>query len=160
MPWSTRDTMSLREEFVTRALQPGANRRELCRRFCISPQTGYKWIARHAEQGTAGLCDQSRRPRLSPASTPPATEQQVLDLRHQHPAWGGRKISRRLQDLGLVSVAPSTVTSILHRHGLVSVESSAAAQPWHRFEHESPNALWQIDFKGYVDTPAGGAAIR
>lgn len=42
MPWSTRDTMSLREEFISLALHEEANRRELCRRFGISPQTGYK----------------------------------------------------------------------------------------------------------------------
>lgn len=31
-------------EFVTLARQPGANRRELCRRFGIAPATGYKWL--------------------------------------------------------------------------------------------------------------------
>ena len=40
MPWETKDIMSLREEFVCLAKQEGANRRELCRRFGISPQTG------------------------------------------------------------------------------------------------------------------------
>jgi len=30
----------LREEFVQVALQTGVNRRELCRRFGISPKTG------------------------------------------------------------------------------------------------------------------------
>ena len=54
MPWSTRDTMSLREEFVALAQQEGANRRELCRRFGISAQTGYKWLARYAQQGAGG----------------------------------------------------------------------------------------------------------
>ena len=35
-------------EFVALARQPGANRRELCRRFGIAPATGYKWL-REAE---------------------------------------------------------------------------------------------------------------
>ena len=155
MPWSTRDTMSLREEFVTLAQQEGANRRELCRRFGISAQTGYKWLARFAQQGAAGLIDVSRRPHRSPAATAQSLQQAVLALRREHPAWGGRKIARRLQDLGQDTVAASTVTAILHRHGLISAQASTAAQPWQRFEHEQPNALWQIDFKGYVDTPAG-----
>lgn len=155
MPWSTRDTMSLREEFVTLARQEGANRRELCRRFGISPQTGYKWLARFAQQGAQGLADTSRRPRRSPTTTQPSLQQATLALRREHPAWGGRKIARRLQDLGLGSLAPSTVTAILHRHGLIAPEASAAARPWQRFEHERPNALWQIDFKGHVDTPGG-----
>jgi len=42
--------MSLREEFVKLAMQEGANRRELCRRFKIAPKTGYKWLLRYAEQ--------------------------------------------------------------------------------------------------------------
>ena len=71
MPWSARDTMSLREEFVALACQEGANRRELCRRFGISPQTGYKWLMRSATLGTAGLGDASRRPHHSPGETPP-----------------------------------------------------------------------------------------
>ena len=51
MSWNTKDTMSLREEFVCLASQEGANRRELCRRFGISPQTAYKWLARYAAAG-------------------------------------------------------------------------------------------------------------
>ncbi|MCP3022033.1 helix-turn-helix domain-containing protein, partial [Cupriavidus basilensis] len=92
MPWSTRDTMSLRQEFILLAQQEGSNRRELCRRFSISPQTAYKWLARYAEQGEAGLVDRSRRPSLSPAQTHADLEQAVIALRQQHPAWGGRKI--------------------------------------------------------------------
>jgi transposase InsO family protein len=156
MPWSPRDTMSLRHEFVLLAQQPGCNRRELCRRFQISPQTGYKWLARHTAEGVQGLADRSRRPQASPAQTAPSIEQAVVALRGQHPAWGGRKISRRLHDLGLSPVpAPSTVTSILHRYGLVTPQASALATPWQRFEHDAPNDLWQMDFKGYFTTRDG-----
>jgi transposase InsO family protein len=38
---------------------------------------------------------------------------------------------------------------------LISVQASEAATPWQRFEHEAPNALWQIDFKGHFETLAG-----
>lgn len=155
MPWSARDTMSLREEFVLLAVHKDANRRELCRRFGISPQTAYKWLARYEQQGRAGLVDQTRRPQLSPRQTPHTLEQAVVDMRLEHPAWGGRKISRRLQVLGQPALAPSTVTAILHRHQLITEQASVAATPWKRFEHEAPNALWQIDFKGYITTPEG-----
>lgn len=100
MPWNAKDTMNLREEFVLLARQEGANRRELCRRFCISPQTAYKWLARHEQQGRDGLSDRSRRPASSPRLTPAELESTVIALRLQHPCWGGRKLSRRLQDLG------------------------------------------------------------
>ena len=76
-------------------------------------------------------------------------EDLVTRLREQHPSWGGRKIARRLRDLGHAQAPPpSTVTAILHRHGLISLQASLAAQHWQRFEHDSANALWQIDFKG------------
>ena len=35
MPWETRTTMSQRRDFVHLADQPGANVRELCRRFSM-----------------------------------------------------------------------------------------------------------------------------
>jgi transposase-like protein len=46
MSWNPRDTVNLRLEFVQLALHEGSNRRELCRRFEISPKTGYKWLKR------------------------------------------------------------------------------------------------------------------
>ena len=151
MPWSPRNTVNLRAEFVHLASQIGANRRELCRRFGISPQTAYKWLARYAVEGTAGLTDRSRRPNHSPAQTSGAVEATVVALRIAHAAWGGRKISRRLHDLGMSTVAPSTVSNILHRHGLMAPPGEGR-HVWQRFEHEAPNALWQADFKGHFET--------
>lgn len=155
MPWNTKDTMSLREEFVLLAQLEGANRRELCRRFGISPQTAYKWLARYAQQGQPGLIEQSRRPKNSPRLTDAQIEQTVIELRKQHPAWGGRKLSQRLKDLGYTSLAPSTITNILHRHNLIDPQASEAAAPWQRFEHANPNDLWQMDFKGHFQTSQG-----
>jgi len=53
--------MNQREEFCRLALVEGANRRALCRRFGIAPATGYKWLARFAAAGRAGLADGARR---------------------------------------------------------------------------------------------------
>ncbi|MNE17561.1 Integrase core domain protein [compost metagenome] len=151
MPWNTRDTMSLKEEFVILARHPSANIRELCRRFNISPQTGYKWIKRYEAQGVAGLQERSRRPLNSPKQTDAALAAEVVALRKEHSAWGGRKISHALSQ----KIAPSTVTNVLHRHDLIETGSHAAAKPWKRFEHASPNDLWQMDFKGYFQTNQG-----
>ena len=121
MPWQARAVMDVKQEFVELARQEGANRRELCRRFGISPSTGYALLARHASEGRAALVPRSRRPHASPTRTAAQLEQAVLALRREHPAWGGRKIARRLRDQGCGEVpAPSTVTSILHRHGLIT----------------------------------------
>src|ERR1700757_4757295 len=48
MPWREVSVMDQRHEFVTLAMQEGVNRRELCRRFGISPDVGYKWLRRFA----------------------------------------------------------------------------------------------------------------
>lgn len=155
MPWKACNTMTLKHEFVELARQEGANLRDLCRRFCISPTTAYKWLHRFEQQGDLGLVDRSRKPLNSPAICSPEIQAAVIAVRTEHPTWGGRKINWRLQHLGGPAVAPSTINSILKRHGLITPEASEAAKPWQRFEREEPNALWQADFKGYFETLEG-----
>ena len=157
MPWQERDTVSNRLEFVQLALQEDSNIRELCRRYEISPKTGYKWLTRfqESEGQAAALHDRDRRPHSSPERTAPDVERAVVKLREQHPAWGGRKIARVLLKRGTAKLPPSTVTSILHRHGLITEEATRRATPFQRFEHPEPNALWQMDFKGDFTTLQG-----
>lgn len=148
--------MSQRAEFVRLALAPGANRRALCRRFGISPDTGYRLLARYRAAGWAGLADRSRRPRRSPQRTAPAIEAAVLALRAQHPAWGGRKLAARLRAQGRAGVpAPATITAILRRHGRLDPARAGQPRAFGRFEAAAPNLLWQMDFKGHVPCGAG-----
>jgi transposase-like protein len=75
MPWNEVSTVSLRLEFVTLAAAEGANIRELCRRYGISPQTAYKWIDRHRAGGpppwpTGRGGPRPRRPGASARSRP------------------------------------------------------------------------------------------
>lgn len=136
--------MSQRREFVELAQGETVTVAELCRRFGISRKTGYKWLSRAED-----LREHSRRPTGSPARTSVALEARVVALRLKHAAWGGRKIARRLRDLGVVDVPhPSTVTHILHRHGLIGPRRPGQGARYQRFEHDRPNALWQMDFKG------------
>ena len=80
----------------------------------------------------------------------------VLSVRTEHPAWGGRKIARRLKDLGHEAVpAPSTVTAILKRHGIELGAHGGGRSDFTRFERARPNELWQMDFKGHVALHAG-----
>lgn len=149
MGWKESDRVSLRHEFVSLALASGANVAVLCERFGILRKTGYKWLARFREQGEPGLADRSRRPRGSPRATPAEIERRVLEVRDEHPHWGGRKIHARLRHMGMEDVpAPSTITAILHRHGRIAAEESAKRAAFVRFERSEPNELWQMDFKG------------
>jgi transposase InsO family protein len=148
MPWKKVSTMDLREEFVHLCLLEGANRRELCRRFGISAQTGYKWLNRHVTGDALGFSDRSRRPHESPGRVAGEVEERILDVRAYHPAWGARKIRAFLAAAGQAMPAVSTVHQVLVRHGLILLpEGGAAAQL--RFEAEAPNDLWQMDFKGW-----------
>jgi len=136
--------MSQRREFVHLAQLHSLAFAELCRRFGISRKTGYKWFDRAQD-----LREHSRRPQHSPTRTDACMEAHVVALRRKHPAWGGRKITRRLQDLGLAGVPhASTVTHILHRHDLIRERLPGEGGRYQRFEHDRPNALWQMDFKG------------
>jgi transposase InsO family protein len=157
MSWQEVATMSLRAEFVQLASQAEANMAQLCRRYGISRKTGYKWLGRYREQGRLGLADQSRRPHHSPKRTPATMEERILTVRDAHPAWGGRKVAARLQQLGEVAVpTPSTITAVLHRHDAIDALEAAKHQPWRRFERTAPNELWQMDFKGHVPMARGG----
>ena len=135
MPFREVSRMDARLEFVMLGSAEGANVRQLCRRFGISPTTGYKWLERWRTSGTTGLEEQSRRPQHSPLRSVAATEDAVLSVRTEHPAWGGRKIARRLKDLGHDGVpAPSTVTAILKRHGIELGTFGGGQPPFTRFE--------------------------
>jgi transposase InsO family protein len=80
----------------------------------------------------------------------------VLDLRARHPAWGARKLRRRLLDLDRPRVpAASVVHAILLRHGLIDAEQSDSHRPFERFERPEPNDLWQMDYKGHFATDQG-----
>jgi transposase InsO family protein len=147
MPWRGITVQDQREDFVRLASSDGANVSELCRRFQISRKTGYKWLQRQA--CGLGLSEGSRRPHHSPSATPAPLQQRVLEVRAKHPAWGARKIAHVLARDQQLVLAVSTVNSILRRHGLISEAASQASRPWQRFEHEAPNALWQMDFKGH-----------
>ena len=147
MPWREVSVVEQRREFVWLAMQEGANRRELCRRFGIHPETGYKWLARW--QAGQDVADQSRRPHTSSRQTERAIEARVLAVRDAHPAWGARKIARCLEREGLSPPAVSTVHQILRRSDRIKAPLGGAAAS-QRFEMPAPNLLWQMDFKGWV----------
>jgi transposase InsO family protein len=155
MPWKETTNMSQRTEFLVQAKGDGVNFSALCRLFGISRKTGYKWLKREAS--AAGLVELSRRPHRSPRRTTEMIEAQVLDVREQHKAWGGRKIRKVLQNQGNERVpAASTITAILHRHQQIDPDEAQKHKPMQRFERERPNELWQMDFKGYFALSAGG----
>jgi transposase InsO family protein len=141
--------MSERLEFIAEAGRKRMSFSALCRKYGVSRKTGYKYLARE------GAAELSRRPRTSPRKTAPEVEALVCDLRLKEPVWGGRKIRDRLRLDDVPHLpAPSTITDILRRHGLLD-PPLRPQRDLVRFEAELPNDLWQMDFKGHFETDAG-----
>lgn len=153
VPWREQSVVTLRGEFAELAGSGGVSRREACRRYGITPRTGYKWL--HRWQSGEALSDRSRRPKTSPRQTVPEVEAEVLALREKHPAWGGRKLRAWLLERGRENVpSASTITEILRRNGKLGPRANSL-RDFQRFEQEYPNALWQMDFKGHFATLGG-----
>ena len=152
MAWKVKTKMSQRYEFVQMAKKEGCNFSQLCKRFNISRPTGYKWLHRYKEEDLSTLKDHSKRPYRSPNKVKKETEDLILKLRQKHQSWGGRKLKRRLEDLGYTNIpSATTIGNILKRNGVITDEASRKATPYKRFEHPNPNDLWQMDFKGWFN---------
>ena len=147
--------MEQKLEFVLLSSHGDVNFSQLCDRFKISRKTGYKWLCRYQDLGQVGLKDYSRRPITSPGKTHQDIEDRIVKLRKENPEWGAKKLFKILEteksqgSFPYTIPARSTINLILKRRGLISDERSERSQPWQRFEHEHPNDLWQMDFKGY-----------
>lgn len=152
MAWREVSVADQRREFVMLASLAGANISALCERFGISRQTGHLWLRRFAA-GERAFADRSRRPLHSPRRLADDLEASILSVRDAHPAWGARKIAVVLQREGIVPPAVSTVHKVLSRHGRIAPDSPGRS--YASFERTTPNALWQMDFKGRVRLSCG-----
>jgi transposase InsO family protein len=155
MPFENKTVFMQRIEFISLAQKPDTNMSLLCKRFGITRRTGYKWLNRYEKHGIDGLLDQSRRPKHSKNKTPEEIEEYVAEIR-RNDHWGSKKIYKIISNEKSSGKYPfnqipskNTITSILRRKGLISEENSEKAKHWIRYEHENPNDLWQMDFKGY-----------
>lgn len=151
--------MSEREEFVRLAQLDATNMTQLCERYGISRKTGYKWLDAYTEGGTAGLANRSKRPHHSPRRTASSVEEAILELAAAYPAWGARKIWKLLESSPLPRPAVSTIQAVLQRNGRVCMGAGKVQGPFKRFEHDSPNDLWQMDFKADVPYRGGKAQV-
>jgi transposase InsO family protein len=153
MPWHTLTMLTQRLEFVILATGSRIAFKELCHRYGISRKTGYKWLERYKAGGAEALQDRTRKPHRSPRRVRPEVAATVISLSLET-SWGGRKLQRRLQNLGYAEVpAASTCTEILRRAG--RLKQAPAAGPVQRFERSMPNELWQADHKSDFATQGG-----
>ncbi len=164
MPWREKETVTLREDFVLRAMQPDVNMSELCRDFGISRKTGYKWKRRFQETGIEGLVDRSKRPHSSPLRVSGEVVLRVVELRRAHVRWGPKKIRAVLARSLPAGEVPSlrTVARIIERAGLSKPRRRSRTLTVSRERPaptvQGPNDLWTVDFKGWWKTGDGRRA--
>jgi putative transposase len=160
MPWKKTDPMIERTQFIAAYLSQVYSMTELCERFGIRRNTGYKWVRRYTEQGLAGLQEQSRAPHRFPHRMSAEVEAVLLEAKRAHRHWGPRKIlpylACRRPDLALP--APSTAGELFQREGFNQARKRRrgyrhpGALP---LQAEAPNAVWTADFKGQFRTGDG-----
>ena len=152
MPWLETNPMNERVKFVQDAWSDRFTMAEVCARVGVSRKTGYKWIARSAEDGRRGLGDRSRAPHTCPHTLSNTMTELLVTTREAHPFWGARKLLVVLQGTHPrihAWPAPTTVADLLARRGLVQRRRmrrptthpgviSAVA--------DAPNDLWKADF--------------
>lgn len=151
MPWKESCPMSERLKFVGRYLD-GERITDLCREFEISRKTGYKLIHRYETAGGFAFGDLPRTPKTHPNQTPLPMENDIINLRQEHPTWGAPKIKSYLERTKTNVPAKSTVHCILQRNDLIKVRQRrsliAKSKGTHLSVAEAPNDLWCVDFKG------------
>lgn len=160
MPWSVMTPLSQRREFVEDAARGLYDMTELCERYGISRKTGYKWCARYATEGLAGLADQRRVAATCPHRMPEEIAARLVACRQAHPTWGPRKLLAYLarRHPRVAWPAASSVGELLKRHGLSRARRRRPA-PGHpgrpQTPMDAPNAVWTADFKGQFRTRDG-----
>ncbi len=161
MPWLETAPVEERIRFVDDALSDRFTMSELCARYGISRRIGYKWLARHEEEGRRGLRDRSRAPHHCPHRIDSGLADLICDFRRQHPFWGARKLLRVLATRNprvREWPAASTTADLLARRGLVMKRRKRRPH-----QHpgvvppttQAPNDLWTADFKGEFKTGNG-----
>ena len=154
MPWKVTCHMEERMRFVLACADEVEAFSVTCRRFGISRNTGYKWLARFNSEGPTAFAERPPRALVAPHRIADSIAAPILALRKERPNWGPRKLRSVLMDQrpDVAWPAASTIGDVLKRHGLI--------HPRRRRVHASPsdsplvtpkeaNELWCTDFKGH-----------
>lgn len=155
MPWSVSGVMEQRKRFVLDHQEGCFSMKELCARYEVSRQTGYKWLDRYRQGGEAALDDRSRAPKTSPQRIDSGLAALLLTSRERHPTWGPRKIlgwlKRKHPKIAAELPAASTVGDLFRRHGLVQSRRRHRAHGYSvagTLKADAPNEVWSADYKG------------
>lgn len=146
---NARLTFAARLEMVQQ-VEAGWPQCEIARQFRVSRPTVSKYVRRYREEGEAGLCDRSSRPRRSPRLTPPRLARAICALRRSR-GMGPHKISWHL------GVSRATAYAVLRRNGLNRLAwLHRTTREALRYEHPNPGDMLHLDVKKLGRVPDGG----
>lgn len=162
MPWEKTCAVDERMRFVSAASEDGAVMSEVCERFGVSRQTGYKWLERYHSKGVDGLKELSRAPLQHGLARPEVLVRKIMGLRERWPHWGARKLRAKLATLEPETELPaaSTIGDWLRSEGLTRPQGRRRRSPPYMQPFAAvtaSNDAWAVDFKGWFRT---GDAMR
>lgn len=149
--------MDQRKQFIQEMLKQERPFKYLCQAYGISENTGYKWRERFMQEGSRGLENRSRAPHHSPAGLPESVLLEIIRLKHQHPAWGPKKIRAIYQRVHGTQQLPSesSFKRVLDKAGMTKKRKVRTTVPVHPgvlrkyIQAEETNDVWALDFKGW-----------
>lgn len=155
MPWRESCAMDERVNFISDHRSGMWTMTELCERYEVSRQTGYKWLDRYRLEGAAGLMDRSHAPHVHGRATPPNVVDAIVELRRERPTWGPRKIIGKLEERqpGIEWPSPSTAGEILKRANLIEkrrIRRRAPPRLGQLTQPQHANHVWGVDHKGWI----------
>lgn len=149
---NARLTPAARVLLVQRVRDEGWSPREAAVAAGVSQRTVFKWLARYRDEGIAGLRDRSSRPHCSPYRLGDDRVQAILTLRR---LW-----FTAAQIAELLSMAISTVSLVLKRHGIGRRSALIPKQQQRRYECARPGELVHIDIKKLAKIDGVGHRIH
>jgi transposase InsO family protein len=157
MAWKETSPVTQRMLFIAEYMKDEYSVSALCRHFCISEKTAYKWIARWKKSGgnPACLADRSRAPHSCPHRINGKIADLLVEARREHPEWGPLKLltvlKERRPDIDSWPAA-SSVGEMLKRMGMVAPRRKrprATPSPLPFAPCLEPGDTWGLDFKGW-----------
>ena len=127
---------------------------EVARRYGVHRSWVYRLKARYEAEGEVALEPRSRRPKGTPAATPPPTVALIVGLRRRLTGQGldagPDTIAWHLAHNHQLVVSPATISRILTRAGLVTAQPRKRPRSSYiRFQADLPNETWQSDLTHY-----------
>lgn len=151
MPWEREDEMVLKTRFAHEFNAPNSNKSEICRRYGVSRDTGYRLARKYHQLGEAGLPRASSAPLTHPNEVSNEAIEHLLALRAASPgaSWAATKLLRFWDETVARKPSRATVTRILNDYHL---SQRYRMRPHKITGRPAPascdNDVWAIDGKG------------